>query len=123
MAHRTVGAGGVAVIVGVDLLFFRSQAWLRLATNIGIVLLFGAFYVRFVAKRCRPNDERRTDATSPLAAGTVREPAYRGWSHTFDASPCWSPGSKLALSVHQIEGRGYAAAATLARRDRAQGRP
>jgi hypothetical protein len=72
MAHRTVGAGGVAVIVGVDLLFLRSQPWLRLATNIGIVLLSGAFYVRFVAKRCRPNDERRTDATSPLAAGTVR---------------------------------------------------
>lgn len=41
----------VAVIVGVDLLFFRGQPWLRLATNIGIVLLFGCLYLRWVAKR------------------------------------------------------------------------
>jgi len=37
----------VAVIVGVDLLFFRYLPWARLASNVGIVLLFGAFYVRF----------------------------------------------------------------------------
>ncbi len=41
----------VAVVVGVDLLFFRHQFWFweRLAANVGIVLLFGAFYVRFLA--------------------------------------------------------------------------
>jgi hypothetical protein len=38
----------VAVIVAVDLLFFRSHPWPRLAANVGIVLLFGAFYVRFM---------------------------------------------------------------------------
>ena len=37
----------VAVIVGVDLLFFRNRFWDRLAANIGIVLLFAAFYFRF----------------------------------------------------------------------------
>jgi hypothetical protein len=39
----------VAVVVGVDLLFFRGKAWSweRLAANVGIVLLFGAFYFRF----------------------------------------------------------------------------
>lgn len=37
----------VAVIVGVDLVFFRHRFWERLAANIGIVLLFGAFYFRF----------------------------------------------------------------------------
>lgn len=39
----------VAVIVGVDLAFFRDSAWFweRLAANVGIVLLFGAFYLRF----------------------------------------------------------------------------
>jgi hypothetical protein len=39
----------VAVVVGMDLLFFRHQTWFweRLAANIGIVLLFGAFYLRF----------------------------------------------------------------------------
>jgi hypothetical protein len=41
----------VAVVVGVDLLFFRHQSWFweRLAANVGIVLLFGAFYFRFLA--------------------------------------------------------------------------
>lgn len=39
----------VAVVVGVDLLFFRHKVWFweRLAANVGIVLVFGAFYFRF----------------------------------------------------------------------------
>ncbi len=39
----------VVVVVGVDLLFFRGKTWFweRLASNVGIVLLFGAFYFRF----------------------------------------------------------------------------
>jgi hypothetical protein len=39
----------VAVVVGVDLLFFRNKTWFweRLAANVGIVLLFGAFYFRY----------------------------------------------------------------------------
>jgi len=39
----------VAVIVGVDLLVFRDYPWPRLAFNAGVVLVFGAFYVRFLA--------------------------------------------------------------------------
>jgi len=38
----------VAVIVGVDVLFFRHQVWPRLIVNVGIVLVFGAFYWRFL---------------------------------------------------------------------------
>ena len=38
----------VAVVVGVDLLFFRNRVWERLAANVGIVLVFGAFYFRFL---------------------------------------------------------------------------
>jgi hypothetical protein len=38
----------VAVIVGLDFLFFRNRLWERLAVNIGIVLVFGAFYFRFL---------------------------------------------------------------------------
>lgn len=38
----------VIVIVGVDLLFFKDRFWERLMANIGIVLLFAAFYVRFL---------------------------------------------------------------------------
>lgn len=38
----------VAVIVSVDFLFFRNRFWERLAVNIGIVLVFLAFYSRFL---------------------------------------------------------------------------
>jgi len=41
----------IAVVVGVDLLFFRNLFWERLASNIGIVLVFVAFYFRFQKKR------------------------------------------------------------------------
>jgi len=37
----------VAVIVGVDFAFFRNRFWERLMANIGVVLLFAAFYLRF----------------------------------------------------------------------------
>jgi hypothetical protein len=39
----------VAAIVAVDLVLFRDHPWPRLAANVGIVLLFGAFYFRFLA--------------------------------------------------------------------------
>ena len=38
--------GMVAVIVGVDFAFFRGRIWERLAVNVGIVLVFLAFYWR-----------------------------------------------------------------------------
>lgn len=38
----------VAVIVIVDVLFFRHQFRERLISNIGIVLVFLAFYLRFL---------------------------------------------------------------------------
>ncbi|HTR33057.1 MAG TPA: hypothetical protein VMH47_04190 [Gaiellaceae bacterium] len=38
----------VGTVVAVDILFFRSYPWPRLAANIGIVLVFGAFYFRFL---------------------------------------------------------------------------
>jgi predicted cobalt transporter CbtA len=44
-------AGMIALVVGVDLLFFRHEFWPRLMANVGIVLLFGAFYLRFLAPR------------------------------------------------------------------------
>jgi len=37
-----------AVIVAVDFAFFRNRFWERLMVNIGIVLVFGAFYLRFL---------------------------------------------------------------------------
>lgn len=38
----------VAVVVCVDVLFFRHHFWERLMANVGIVLVFLAFYLRFV---------------------------------------------------------------------------
>ena len=38
----------VAVVVGVDVLVFRHHFWERLAVNVGIVLVFAAFYFRFL---------------------------------------------------------------------------
>jgi hypothetical protein len=40
-----------ALIVGVDIAFFRDRFWERLAVNIGIVLVFAAFYFRFLRER------------------------------------------------------------------------
>jgi hypothetical protein len=42
------GMAMAAVIVGVDFAFFRNWLWERLMVNIGIVLVFGAFYLRFL---------------------------------------------------------------------------
>jgi hypothetical protein len=39
-----------ALIVGVDFAFFRNRFWERLIVNIGIVLVFGAFYWRFLGR-------------------------------------------------------------------------
>jgi hypothetical protein len=42
----------VAVIVGIDLLFFREKTWTweRLSANVGIVVVVGALYFRFVGR-------------------------------------------------------------------------
>jgi hypothetical protein len=38
----------IGVVVSVDLLFFKNRFWERLIVNIGIVLVFVAFYLRFL---------------------------------------------------------------------------
>lgn len=38
----------IAVVVSVDLLFFKNRFWERLIVNIGMVLVFAAFYLRFL---------------------------------------------------------------------------
>lgn len=40
-----------AVIVGIDFTgFFRDRFWERLTVNIGVVLVFVAFYLRFLKR-------------------------------------------------------------------------
>ena len=43
-------AAMIAVIFGVDFLFFRHRFWERLIVNIGLVMVFGAFYLRFLRR-------------------------------------------------------------------------
>lgn len=40
----------VCVVVSVDILFFRTHFWPRLMVNVGIVLVFAAFGLRFRAR-------------------------------------------------------------------------
>ena len=40
----------VAVIVAVDVLFFKDYFRERLIVNVGLVLVFGAFYLRFLKR-------------------------------------------------------------------------
>jgi len=45
----------VAVVVGADFLFFRHHFWARLIVNVGIVLVFATFYLRFLKQtRAQP---------------------------------------------------------------------
>ena len=39
----------VVVIVGVDVLFLSHHLWARLLANVGIVLVFAGFYLRYPA--------------------------------------------------------------------------
>ena len=39
-----------AVIIAIDFLFFKNRFWERLTVNVGIVLVFGAFYFRFLKR-------------------------------------------------------------------------
>lgn len=47
MLYVVVMAG---VIVGVDVAFFRNRFWERLTVNVGVVLVFAAFYLRFLRR-------------------------------------------------------------------------
>ena len=40
----------VAAVVSIDLLFFRNRFWERLTVNIGIIVVFAAFYFRFLKR-------------------------------------------------------------------------
>jgi hypothetical protein len=44
------GVAMAAVIVGVDFAFFRHRFWERLMVNVGTVLVFAAFYLRFFGR-------------------------------------------------------------------------
>ena len=44
------GLAMAAVIVGVDFAFFRNRFLERLMVNVGIVMVFAAFYLRFFGR-------------------------------------------------------------------------
>jgi len=50
VAVALYAAAMVAVIVAADFMFFRNRFWERLTVNVGIVLVFAAFYLRFLRR-------------------------------------------------------------------------
>jgi len=40
----------VGLVVGLDVLFFRNRFWERLMVNVGVVLVFWAFYLSFLKR-------------------------------------------------------------------------
>jgi hypothetical protein len=64
----------VAVVVGVDVLFFRHQLWERLMVNVGVVLVFAAFYLS-VHDRSRLTASAiggRVNGRTPAGEGSVQ---------------------------------------------------
>jgi len=66
----------IAVVVGVDVLFFRHHLWARLIVNIGIVLVIAAFYLRVPETSMSAAPAMRLtqlhgEPTSTLAGGHV----------------------------------------------------
>ena len=51
MARPMIVVAMIALIVTVDALVFRNHFWERLMLNLGIVLVFAAFYLRFLKHR------------------------------------------------------------------------
>jgi hypothetical protein len=50
-AHLALFVGlMIAIVIAVDVLFFRNHFWERLTVNIGIALVFVAFYWRFLRR-------------------------------------------------------------------------
>lgn len=41
----------IATVVIIDILFFRNQFWARLLSNIGIILIYIAFYIVYFINR------------------------------------------------------------------------
>jgi membrane protein implicated in regulation of membrane protease activity len=54
----------IAVVVGVDILFFKHHFWERLIANVGIVLVFGAVYLRFLKRRLADPPQEAADGPS-----------------------------------------------------------
>ncbi|MDE2487670.1 MAG: hypothetical protein KGO51_09750 [Alphaproteobacteria bacterium] len=44
----------IAVVVGVDVAFFRGHLWERLMVNVGLVLVFAAVYLRIFGRPWSP---------------------------------------------------------------------
>ena len=40
----------IVVIVAIDVAFFRNRFWERLIVNVGLVMVFAAFYLRFLRR-------------------------------------------------------------------------
>jgi membrane protein implicated in regulation of membrane protease activity len=67
----------VAVVVSVDILFLRHDFWMRLLVNVGIVLVFAAFYMRFL----KGSSGRPPQAGLPGSAARASGAICENWNH------------------------------------------
>jgi hypothetical protein len=104
----------VAVVVGVDVLFFRNHFWERLMVNVGIVLVFAAFSSRFrrADQPSRRNGLTRGDRLSPGQRPRDANPDADARSCAGHTSP---PHAHAEERAFDRAGRGLSSAARLRR--------
>jgi hypothetical protein len=89
----------VVVVVGVDVLFFRDHLWERLMVNVGIVLVFGAFYLRL---------RQHQGAQPPETAHPAQcLEAATGW-HEHAQSGYLEPGPRIGVWPDSVQAPGEA---------------
>ncbi len=98
----------VVVVVGVDVLFFRNWFWERLMMNVGIVLVFGAFYLRFLRSPEPRHRHRMLRASRPYRRRAKRQRAFaRGSPRSRRRPPRGLPAGPAARSHPRMQfGRG-----------------
>lgn len=85
----------IAIIVGLDLAFFRQRILERLMLNAGVVLVFAAFYLRFL----------RTAQVSVESTERGRKgPAVSGGFPSLFASSDLIASRPIRLSIHCHQG-------------------
>ena len=104
-----------AVIVGVDFVFFRNRFWERLIVNIGIVLVFAAFYLRFLKRpwtgaiapfRRDCADAFRTRYRARISADWWRLTRARRQSRSAWAASLFAIGQASRSLLMSLRGRG-----------------
>jgi hypothetical protein len=123
----------VAVVVGVDVLFFRNRFWERLIVNVGIVLVFAASALGLTATTincggCAYGCFRNLSPNRAIQSGTMVNATVMGWQDQWSGN-IWTillsnsrparPGPATPVVRRSADGHHRAAACEV----RDEGRP